>query len=210
MGEILPREVDVTPVGVLNINELSDDVIRDSLRAVGEFESRKDWIKGDLLREYETRHPEAFKQLDSDQMEFEFAASFAVLEVSKSIPINHRELSLSFAHHREIAIECESISEIDDWLKKARDNEWSLTELRRNLRKRKLDPSKSGRTEGSLEWLAGFETAAKGLCRRDVSQLQPSERELVKQTLAPVVRLYEQLDAEEDPLGKKAITPENP
>ena len=193
MGELIPLNIEVTAIGVPKAEKLSDDLICDGLNAIHRFESQKDWVKADLMRVYQDRHPDAIKQLESRQLEFDFAGDHSALQVATNIPLDHRQISLSFAHHREIAMECGSLAEIDIWLKKAVENEWSLPHLRKQLRSREVDTSKTGKNTGNLEWIAPFATSARQLARCDVDTLSTEERKTLSRTLEPLSELYHKL-----------------
>lgn len=197
MNIALPENFEITKVGIENLSSLPDDVIVNGLGTLGEFSSVADWLAGDLICELKRRRKDTAGSTTelSNQLEFNFVNHVTATDVAGKIPFSHREMSLSFPHHREIALECDSLEEIDIWLNKAAQNEWSLTKLRKELRNRQVDESKTGKVSSPLEWLESFATSASKICQREISTLQQSEKEALKQTLEPLVEMYKALKA---------------
>lgn len=102
-----------------------------------------------------------------------------------------RVTSLSWSHHREVC--ALSPREQGQWLAKAQENDWSVSELRQALRQ---DGKEMGDADGEA---VGFNPLRMALdfnrwaTRQDVAKLAPEARASLKVELRPVVELWEKL-----------------
>ncbi|MDF1815622.1 MAG: hypothetical protein P1V20_25715 [Verrucomicrobiales bacterium] len=193
MNGLLSKHIEVTRLGVANTADLSNTQIKDALKQITEFESAADWLAGDLLAELATRNPRLVNTSGDEQLEFDFMRHLPAYEVAKTIPLDHRQISLSFAHHREIASECATLAEMDSWLAKAAEAGWSLTELRKRLRKRNVDSGKAGKVTGKMAWLEPIAQFVSKCCRKPVSEYTEPEKAALINTLQPLVDYCEKL-----------------
>ena len=193
MKSLLSKNIEVNPRGIANVTTLTDSQIKNGLKQIADFESAVDWWSGDLLAELSRRNPEAIEPDNVQQMEFEFVQYLSACEVARKIPIDHRDLNLSFAHHREIAKECDSLQEIDQWLKRATKENWSLPQLRKQLRSRHIDTSKAGKITGNFSWLTPLINAAARIINKPLKSFSGAEKKALQEALSPLVDLYSKL-----------------
>ncbi len=102
-----------------------------------------------------------------------------------------RSTSLPWRHHREVA--SLSPKEQKQWLKKAEENKWSVSDLRLALRqdgKEVMQVETGGLGFNPLRMALDFNRWAK---QQDVSAMQPEAREALKRELKPVVDLWGKL-----------------
>ena len=195
MNQLLPQTFQLSQVGITNTKDLTDEQLKDGLRVIGEYKDVSQWVEQDLVCELVSRHPEIVEKARriNRQMEFDFMKRLPSFQVAKAIPLDHRQLSLSFEHHREIASECESLEEIDAWLARAAKEGWTLAELRKCLRKRDVDDSKTGKVVSKLSWLEPLTTTTAKICRKQPKEYSDEERGVLRKTLKPLVEFYEKL-----------------
>lgn len=147
------------------------------------------WEIGDWMIEGEQRWGSKYREA-MELSGFEYGTLRVFACVSKGFELLRRRNKLRFGHHQEVlALDA---PQQDEWLNKAEANQWSVHELRRNLR---LEL----RTEEPERITVGFspQTWALELIlfeRKNPCDKWPaSQRAAMKEELKPIVEIYERL-----------------
>jgi len=105
-----------------------------------------DWWRSDYLAEIKARYgadkaAKASQSLGIEQASFEFFSNIAAM-----FPLALRIDGLTFAHHSEAMLGCKDDPESAlSWLQQAKTNEWTVSQLRRELRQAHASYKQDGR-----------------------------------------------------------------
>lgn len=135
----------VTSTGlVLNSEPTWDEwqAFFDGMQRLGDF---RQWNIGDALKAVQIQYGEAAEQLTANYPEYEYGALRQYRWVSENIQYVTRVSNLSWTHHRQVA-ELES-KEQKKWLKAAEKNDWTVSKLRNEIKKKQQETLLAGAPE---------------------------------------------------------------
>ena len=159
------------------------------------MESSLNWWIGDWLVFGEHTYGQKYSQAESvtkHRQDYLKACHF----VSHKVPSQNRMQGLSWSHHREVA--GLSVPEQKKWLNQALENEWTVSELRINMRK---SIAEYGEDEGEphksfnlVSWTQeGVRWLRQEIRKNPVEKWSEERRELIKKDLEPIVEFYSKL-----------------
>lgn len=159
------------------------------------MESSLNWWIGDWLVFGEHTYGQKYSQAESvtkHRQDYLKACNF----VSSKVPAENRIQGLSWSHHREVA--ALSVSEQKRWLTKALDNEWTVSELRINMRKTMAEYSEESETSTKsfnlVSWSQeGLRWLKQETRKTPIEEWSDERRELIKKDLEPIVEIYQKL-----------------
>lgn len=168
----------------------------DAGRLLTGMESSLNWWIGDWLVFGEHTYGQKYSQAEAvtqHRQDYLKACNF----VSSKVPAGNRIHGLSWSHHREVA----ALSTADQkrWLNKALENEWSVSELRINMRKDMAEYKDNTEEIGSksfnlVSWSQEGIRWIKSEARKNPIEDWPEERRrLIKKDLEPIVEIYNRL-----------------
>jgi len=159
------------------------------------MESSLNWWIGDWLVFGEHTYGQKYSQAESvtkHRQDYLKACNF----VSHKVPAQNRIQGLSWSHHREVA--ALSIGDQKKWLKQALENEWTVSELRINMRKSLAEYSDtdddSVKSFNLVSWTQeGVRWLRQETRKAPVEQWSADRRGLIKKDLEPIVEFYSKL-----------------
>lgn len=184
VGLMFPKEQDLSYAEWLSIGRQLHDVGDGVSWWIG------DWVNYGENHIWGDGYADAMKMFDRAYGTIANAASIA-----RKIEFSRRRENLTFAHHAEVA--SLEPKKQDKWLRKAEENQWSHTDLRKEIR---ADGAEWAEPQGKPFGFIFSKWATDGLrwFRREaektpVEEWSPERREAVKKDLRPLVEFYERL-----------------
>lgn len=168
----------------------------DAGRLLTGMESSLNWWIGDWLVFGEHTYGQKYSQAEAvtqHRQDYLKACNF----VSSKVPSANRIHGLSWSHHREVATL--SPSDQKKWLNKAMENEWSVSELRVNMRKDMAEYKDDTEEIGSksfnlVSWSQeGIRWIKSETRKNPIEDWSEERRRLIKKDLEPIVEIYNKL-----------------
>jgi len=158
------------------------------------MESSLNWWIGDWLVFGEHTYGQKYSQAESvtqHRQDYLKACNF----VSHKVPAQNRVQGLSWSHHREVA--ALSIGDQKKWLKQAIDADWTVSELRINMRMSIAEYGAGDehiRSFNLVSWTQeGVRWLRQEIRKNPVENWSADRRGLIKKDLEPIVEFYGKL-----------------
>ena len=159
------------------------------------MESSLNWWIGDWLVFGEHTYGQKYSQAESvtkHRQDYLKACNF----VSSKVPASNRIVGLSWSHHREVA--ALAVVEQKKWLTQALENEWTVSELRINMRKSlaeySSDDDETTKSFNLVSWTQeGVRWLRQEIRKTPVENWSSERRDLIKKDLEPIVEFYGKL-----------------
>jgi hypothetical protein len=159
------------------------------------MESSLNWWIGDWLVFGEHTYGQKYSQAESvtkHRQDYLKACNF----VSSKVPASNRIVGLSWSHHREVA--ALPVVEQKKWLTQALENEWTVSELRINMRKSlaeySSDDDETTKSFNLVSWTqVGVRWLRQETRKAPVENWSSERRDLIKKDLEPIVEFYGKL-----------------
>jgi hypothetical protein len=158
------------------------------------MESSLNWWIGDWLVFGEHTYGQKYSQAESvtqHRQDYLKACNF----VSHKVPAQNRVQGLSWSHHREVA--ALSIGDQKKWLKQALDADWTVSELRINMRMSIAEYGAGDEHVRSFNFVSwtqeGVRWLRQEIRKTPVENWSADRRDLIKKDLEPIVEFYGKL-----------------
>jgi hypothetical protein len=159
------------------------------------MESSLNWWIGDWLVFGEHAYREKYSQAESvtkHRQDYLKSCNF----VSSKVPPENRIQGLSWSHHREVA--AIPHDQQKKWLEKALESEWTVSELRINMRKTSAEYSdeddSAPKAFNLVSWTQeGIRWLKQETRKTPIENWGSERRELIKKDLEPIVEIYQRL-----------------
>jgi hypothetical protein len=160
------------------------------------MESSLNWWIGDWLVFGEHTYGQKYSQAEAvtkHRQDYLKACNF----VSSKVPAQNRFQTLSWSHHREVA--ALEVSEQKKWLEKANENEWTVSELRINMRKtlaeyNEIEDEPLSPSFNLVAWSQeGVRWLKQEIRKAPVDNWPEERKQLIKKDLEPLIEFYNKL-----------------
>lgn len=141
----LPRCCTATTIGLTVAPDATEAQIVTAVEVIEGRGKGHQWQLGDALVELKSRFPERGAMMLSEEMDkirenYGQASRVKAKQIADRFPMWTRVHSLSWSHHRAAAF-FESLDERVRWIHLARDNNWSVHELEKEIRAATAEPA---------------------------------------------------------------------
>jgi hypothetical protein len=137
------NRVMLKPTGLVIPENMSSDEWKDTGTFLFRMNGALQWWLGDWLKFGEDRHWRGSYEELAAQFNYDVKTLYNLSSVARKIEISLRKEILSFGHH--VLVAYKSADEQIHWLNQAEENNWSISELRRQIKA--LEPARKPRTD---------------------------------------------------------------
>ncbi|MEM7698064.1 MAG: hypothetical protein AAF236_06635 [Verrucomicrobiota bacterium] len=182
-----------TPVGVSPdyLASLTEEELAEVQSQFTLLESASKWIRGDLSNRRRKIKRDRLHGPGAVQLELGLAIEE---EVCGAFDFDSRFPQLGFEHHAEV-MSLPSLGEQEMWLQRAVDREWTVTELRREIRSAQADPRlRHNKGSDAVEY-ANLSLEVRKAMAPDLDSLTADRVEVLKKIFRPVVDWFHELES---------------
>lgn len=197
MNDLIPINPAVCELSTTSANFKPETDFKDWLEAgrkLCEVSACSLWWIGDWLNYGEAKWGKKYEAA-VEVIGYDYVTLKAAAWVARSIKVSTRIQSLSWSHHREVA--SEEIKDKAKWLRKAQENNWTVSELRRAIRESGAefhDNERSRNAFNVMKWaMDGVRWLKTEMNTKPIEQWPKEQREAIKKDLQPLIEIYEKL-----------------
>jgi len=167
---------------------LRDDVPNEAL--VGVFGRLKTiggvlhWYVGDFFSQVATLRGSEFANQVMEEWEYSYARASACKRVACAYDVSMRRPELSFSHHEEALVLCDSIEDALELLEQASIGSWSVATMRKQFATKGQAPQS---LPSKLFNLQPVYDVLRWCSKTDPASLSPDVRQQIKEEVAPLV-----------------------